>query len=71
MSLKTLLLPMLGSFMSSLEQEEVVRRILGSILLKLQHMTVCRHVFLLAWIESQRVALRQIATELGLRECNP
>ncbi len=68
MRLKTLLLPILGSFMSNLEQEEVVRRILGSVLLKLQHMPACHQVFLLAWTESQRAALRQVAKELELKE---
>jgi hypothetical protein len=67
MRLETLLLPMFGSFMTRLDQLEVVRRIFRTVLLKMEYMHGCRHVFLLAWIESQRAALRQIAGELGLQ----
>ena len=67
MRLETLMLPMLGSFMTRLDQLEVVRRIFRTVLLKMEYLPGCRHVFLLAWIESQRVALRRIAEELGLQ----
>ncbi len=66
MQLRTLLLPMIGSFMTQLDQTEVVRRILRIVLLKMEQIPSCRRVFLLAWIESQRSALRQVAADLGL-----
>jgi len=68
MQLQTLLMPMIGSFMTQLDQTEVVRRILRIVLLKMERMPACRRVFLLAWIESQRSALHRVAAELGLEE---
>lgn len=68
MQLKSILLPMLGSFMTHLDQTEVVRRILRTVRIKMKDLAECRQVFLLAWIESQRTALRQVAKELGLEE---
>ena len=67
MQLQTMLLPMLGSFMTRLDQLEVVRRILRTVLLKMEYLPGCRHVFLLAWIEPQRAALLQLIGELGLQ----
>ena len=54
---------MLGSFMSSLDQDEIVTRILDSVLLKLKHTTACEKVFVLAWIEPQRIALHRAAAD--------
>ncbi len=68
MGLQTLLLPMIGSFMTRLDQEKVVALILHSVLLKMQQVTQCREVFLLAWIEAQHAALHRVAAELGLQK---
>ena len=66
MQLQTMLLPMIGSFMTRLDQYEVVKRILRIVLTRMARLPECRRVFLLAWIESQRSTLRQVAAELGL-----
>ena len=70
MGLETILLPMLGSFMTHLDQTEVVRRILHTVRIKMKGSARCRQVFLLAWIESQRAAIRQVVEELDLKEIN-
>ena len=66
--LKTILLPMLGSFMTHLDQLAVVDRILRTVMLKMEYETGCREVFLHAWIESQRTAMYQVAEKLGLQQ---
>ncbi len=65
--LETLLLPMLGSFMTHLDPLEVVDRILRTVLLKMEYEMGCRAIFLHAWIESQRTAMYQVAEKLGLQ----
>jgi hypothetical protein len=68
--LETILLPMLGSFTTHLDQRAVVDRILRTVLLKMEYETGCREVFLHAWTESQRTALYQAvaASEDRLQE---
>jgi O-acetyl-ADP-ribose deacetylase (regulator of RNase III) len=68
LELKTILLPMLGSFMTHLDQEDVVHQVVHAVLLKMQYVTSCREVMLLAWIESQRTALYNLAAELGWKK---
>jgi hypothetical protein len=52
--------------MTRLDQYEVVKRIMRIVLSRMARLPQCRRVFLLAWIESQRSALRRVAAELGL-----
>jgi len=68
LGLQTLLLPMIGSFMTRLDQEKVVELILHTVLLKMRQVSQCREVFLLAWIEAQHTALHRIARDLGLQK---
>jgi hypothetical protein len=65
--LETLLLPMLGAFMTHLDPLAVVDRILRTVLLKMEYEAGCRELFLHAWIESQRAAIYQVAERLGLQ----
>jgi len=65
---ETILLPMLGSFATDLDQLAVVKSILTTVKQQMEHTRGCRQVFLHAWVESQRAAICQVAEELKLQE---
>lgn len=66
--LKTIMIPMLGAFSTQLEHLEVARNILNPVVFNLRQTPSCQKVYLLAWVESQRFALQQIAKEMDLME---
>lgn len=61
--LSSIMLPLLGSFMTGLDQIELVRQILDTALLEMRHRRNCRELILLAWIDSQEADILRVLGE--------
>ena len=66
--LETILFPMLGAATTTLEPHDVARELLKNIVAKMKSLPACRTTYLLAWLESHRYAVQQVAREMGLEE---
>lgn len=66
--LKTIMMPMLGASTTRLNHLEVARNILKPVVFNMSRTPACQKIYLLAWVESQRFALQQVAKEMNLVE---
>ncbi len=64
----SLLFPMLGAGTANIRVLEVARQLLRQVVRRTQETRACRTVYVLAWLESHRTAIRKVAAELKLKE---
>ncbi len=66
--LESMLFPMLGAGTTDIRVGEVARRLLRHMVRCARHTPECQTIYVLAWLESHRHAIHEIAEELGLKE---
>lgn len=65
-SLNSMLFPVFGAGTAKQDPEQTVRWLLPVLVGALRNSLFCRRLYVLAWVESHRQALRKVAAEIGL-----
>jgi O-acetyl-ADP-ribose deacetylase (regulator of RNase III) len=66
--LSSILFPMVGAATTSMDPQEVARKLVNPIVHKMTTITQCRRTVILARLESHRQGVYRAAAELGLKE---
>jgi O-acetyl-ADP-ribose deacetylase (regulator of RNase III) len=66
--LSSILFPMVGAATTSMDPQEVARKLLNAIVQEMTTITQCRRTVILARFESHRQGVYHAAAELGLKE---